>query len=149
MSQNDPRGRALQSGRTASTRLADGSRPRDRRAGPDESQRGTDRETVAEVLELLGDEYAREVLAAIVDRPRSATEVAAVTSVSRSTAFRRLDRLEAVGLAEMQPAIDPDDGNHCRRFEAAIEGVTVSLESEGFELAIEPREAIDGEPRDW
>ena len=86
-----------------------------------------------EVLDLLGDEYAREVLRAVIDRPRSATEVAEATTVSKSTAFRRLDRLESAGLVEARPAIDVDRGNHHRRFEPVFEAITIEVEAPGLD----------------
>lgn len=80
-----------------------------------------------ELLDLLGDEYARKVLLAVVDQPRSGTEVASVTSVSKATAFRRLNRLEEAGLVETRAAINPENGHHHTEFRAAFDSLGVRL----------------------
>lgn len=109
-----------------------------------ESERSRRREPAieaTELLDLVGDDYAREVLGAISETPRSATEVAAATSVSTPTAFRRLDRLEDCGLVEGIPVIDPENGHHCRRFRPAFTGFVVEFGAGGFSIAV----GTDGE----
>lgn len=90
-----------------------------------------------ELLDLVGDEYTREVMVAVSETPRSATEVAATTSVSEPTAFRRLDRLEEFGLVEGVTVIDTDDGHHCKRFRTAVTGFVVEFGTEGVSVAFE------------
>ncbi|MFC4986657.1 MULTISPECIES: ArsR/SmtB family transcription factor [Saliphagus] len=94
-------------------------------------------EQAPQLLDLVGDEYTREVLCAIAEQPRSATEVAAATSVSKPTAFRRLDRLEEFGLVEGVTVIDPEHGHHHERFRATFRGAVVEFGSEGFSVVLE------------
>lgn len=98
-------------------------------------RRGAETQT-SELLDLVGDEYTREVLCAIAEEPRSATEVAASTSVSKPTAFRRLDRLEDLGLVEGVTVIDPENGHHHKRFRRAFTGAVVEFGSDGFSVAL-------------
>lgn len=92
-----------------------------------------------ELLELLGDEYTRRVLATVTERPRSGREVMDAADVSKATAYRRLGDLEEAGLVASEMVFDPD-GHHHERFHAVVKsvdiefgegGVSVSLETEG------------------
>ena len=81
------------------------------------------------LLELLGDEYTRSVLRVVADQPRSGTEVADRTSMSKPTAFRRLNRLSEVGLVTVQRRIDTEQGHHHKVYEANHEHLDVELDS--------------------
>jgi len=109
-----------------------------RQAGHGARVPGGDRETEvspAELLELLGDEYTREVLGAVSEKPRSGREVAEATSVSKPTAFRRLNRLEEAGLVAVETQLDPD-GHHHKQFRAVLEGATVRLDDDGLGMDV-------------
>ena len=88
-----------------------------------------------ELLELLGDEYTRRVLQAVVSEPKSGREVVEEASVSKATAYRRLETLQEAGLVESRTVFDPD-GHHHEQFRAILDGVTVELEDEGVSTAI-------------
>ncbi|RXK52019.1 ArsR family transcriptional regulator [Halorientalis pallida] len=90
-----------------------------------------------ELLELLGDEYTRAVLEAVLDRPRSGAAVADATGVSRATAFRRLNDLAELGLVETEYHLDPDDGHHHKRYHAVIDTFSVTFGEEGFEVTVD------------
>ncbi|MCU4925606.1 winged helix-turn-helix domain-containing protein [Halobacteria archaeon AArc-dxtr1] len=98
----------------------------------------------AELLELLGDEYAREVLEALLAEPRSGSDVAAETSVSKPTAFRRLNRLEEVGLVKSRQAIDLENGQHYREFQPAFDRISVELDGETLTTVVEWSEEAFG-----
>lgn len=89
-----------------------------------------------ELLELLGDEYTRRVLAAVTERPRSGREVMDVADVSKATAYRRLGSLEDAGLVESEMAFDPD-GHHHEKFHAVVESVDISLGEDGLSASLE------------
>ena len=88
-----------------------------------------------ELLELLGDEYTRRVLQAVVSEPKSGREVVEEASVSKATAYRRLETLQEAGLVESRTVFDPD-GHHHEQFRAILDGVTVELRDEGVTTAI-------------
>ncbi|TYL37892.1 transcriptional regulator [Natronococcus pandeyae] len=83
----------------------------------------------SELFDLLGDEHTRNVLHAVSERPRSGREVAEAASVSRPTAYRRLNRLEEIGFVTSQTILDPN-GNHHKQFTAVLEGATLELDDE-------------------
>ena len=93
----------------------------------------------AELLELLGDEYTREVFEAVIERPRSGREVAETTTVSKPTAFRRLNALEAAGLVTTEMVIDAD-GHHHKAYQSVLESLSFELGPDGIdvEVAVKP-----------
>lgn len=63
-----------------------------------ERRQESDPETVSEILSVLGDEVSRAALAEADGGPIGVDRVVDTTDVSRSTVYRRLDRLVALGL---------------------------------------------------
>lgn len=78
----------------------------------------------AELLELLSDEYVRRLLAALEGAPRPACDLVRRCDMSKSTIYRRLNRLQEHGLVSTHTEIDPD-GHHRKVYEARLERVTV------------------------
>lgn len=89
----------------------------------------------AELLELLGDEYTRRVLQAVVSEPMSGSQVVEEASVSKATAYRRLETLQEAGLVESTTVFDPD-GHHHDQFHAVVDGMTVELEGSGVSTSL-------------
>ncbi|WP_276257941.1 ArsR/SmtB family transcription factor [Haloglomus litoreum] len=75
-----------------------------------------------ELLSLLGDEYAREILSTLGDQSLPAREIVDRSSVSRPTVYRRLDRLEEAGLVETTMSLHPD-GHHRKEFRIVVDAV--------------------------
>jgi DNA-binding HxlR family transcriptional regulator len=90
----------------------------------------------ADLLELLGDSYTRTVFRAVAEQPRSGREVAAATSISRATAFRRLNDLADAGLVTVEMVPDPD-GHHHKQYRAVVADVTVQFDDNGFSVNVE------------
>jgi predicted transcriptional regulator len=93
-----------------------------------------------DLLDLLSDDCTRELLGAIRTESKSARTLVEECGVSRPTVYRRLNRLQAVGLVTEQMAYD-SDGHHRRTFTTAVETVGIELGDTGFEasLTIEDR----------
>lgn len=101
----------------------------------------------AGLLDLLGDEYTRSVLRALVERPRTGSEVVEAADVSKATAYRRLDELQEAGLVETTTQIDRD-GHHCKLFHAVVGRLAVEFGADGYDatLRVTPEESSRGEP---
>lgn len=87
---------------------------------------------VDEVLDLLSDDYAVEILGALDDSSATATELTDRCSGSKVTVYRRLNRLEAANLVRSRTRIR-GDGNHCRVYQCVVRNVTISITDEGVE----------------
>ena len=88
-----------------------------------------------ELLALLEDEYARAILATLTTEPMSVSELCSACEMSDPTAYRRLDRLQAVDLVEERQVLDPD-GHHYKRYFALVDEVTVSFADGSYEVAV-------------
>ncbi len=88
------------------------------------------------LIALLSDEYARAFLGAIRTEAKSARELAEECGTSRSTVYRRLDRLQEAGLVVKRLECEPK-GHHRQTFAAAVDTVGVELGDGGFETDIE------------
>lgn len=87
--------------------------------------------SAAQLVDLLGDEYTRQVLETIADEPMGGREIAEATAISRPTVYRRLNRLEEVGLVETRMELCPD-GNHHKQFRAVLETASFQLGGGGL-----------------
>jgi DNA-binding transcriptional ArsR family regulator len=77
-----------------------------------------------ELLDVLGDEVAREILVAGKRGAVTAEELADQCEVSESTIYRRLDRLNELGLVERcNPLLSASKGSYQTR----IDGVSVNI----------------------
>jgi predicted transcriptional regulator len=93
----------------------------------------------ADVFALLEDTYARGILTATNHTPMSARELATELDVSRSTIYRRIEQLGALGLLVESTELDAD-GHHRSRYEARLDRITVDLEEDGFSVTVDLRE---------
>jgi predicted transcriptional regulator len=81
-----------------------------------------------DLLSVLSDDYAREILQSVSSECLAAREIADRLDVSRPTVYRRLNRLEEAGLVTTSMTYDPD-GHHRRHYRAAFEEVVLSMDS--------------------
>jgi DNA-binding transcriptional ArsR family regulator len=94
---------------------------------------GTESLEPTAVLELLGDEFTRDVLQALGDGPRTGREILDATDVSRPTVYRRLNRLQEAGLVEAETKIR-QNGHHCKQFRLVVEQFDFGLDADGFSV---------------
>ena len=88
-----------------------------------------------ELLALLDDEYARAILVELTTEPMSVSELCQVCEISDPTAYRRLDRLQAVELVTEQQELDPE-GHHYKQYVATVDDVTVSFEDGTYDVTV-------------
>jgi len=90
---------------------------------------------VPEVLSLLSDEYARELLSVLGKESLSARELVDRLDMSRATIYRRLDRLESAGVLESSMCLDPD-GHHRKCFQVVVERMQLMIKADGVTLDV-------------
>ncbi|AGB31659.1 transcriptional regulator [Natrinema pellirubrum DSM 15624] len=78
------------------------------------------------LLTVLAEEYTTEILAAVGTGSVPAREIADETGASRPTVYRRLNRLEAIGVLETTMVPSPG-GQRRQAFELVLEEVEVPL----------------------
>jgi len=95
----------------------------------------------SEVLELLNDDHASEIIRRIHDEAKSARELAEECEMSRATAYRRLNRLDDAGLVDVGMTYDPD-GYHRKIFELAVSSVSIELDDGSLQVDVSMDEPV-------
>ncbi len=81
------------------------------------------------VLDALGDAVSREILVAAAGTPVTVEELAMVCDVSESTVYRRLDRLNTLGLVERcNPLVSDSKG----AYRTTMRGLYVAVDDAGI-----------------
>ena len=89
-----------------------------------------DSRTVEEMLNAIGDERARDLLAAVATNPRPAKELADACDMSLPTVYRRLGLLEDYDLVTERTKV-ADDGNHYNVYDCNFDSTVIKLDEEG------------------
>ena len=94
-----------------------------------------DDRSIEEILDTIGDEHARGVLAAISTEPRSAKELAEECDLSLPTVYRRIEILSEHDLVTDRTLV-AEDGNHYKVYESNFESTVISLEDDEYQVRI-------------
>jgi DNA-binding Lrp family transcriptional regulator len=92
-----------------------------------------------EVIGLLDDRYAREILVETREDALSAEALSETCDASPSTIYRRIERLRERDLLEGQQRLDPD-GHHYEVYAARLRRVDIELTPDGFDIEVERSE---------
>lgn len=110
----------------------------------------SDDPALGDLLDILSDDYAREILAATSVSPMSAYEIAEECDMSPPTVYRRIERLQEFGLVDEETRVEPS-GNDYKVYSATLREVSLSLDEGTFEAVVdrlEPEEAFPGANED-
>jgi predicted transcriptional regulator len=91
-----------------------------------------------ELLDVLGDEHSRRILATASEAPVGSKELTRVCDASPSTVYRRINHLLEIGLLEERVAFD-GDSKQTKVYEASFEHFDVSFDD--GECIVEPHES--------
>jgi predicted transcriptional regulator len=94
-----------------------------------------DERSIEEILDTIGDEHARKVLAAISREPRSAKELSGECDLSLPTVYRRIEMLKEYDLVTEETLV-ADDGNHFKVYESNFESTVISLQDDEYRVRI-------------
>ncbi|MFW6320553.1 MAG: ArsR/SmtB family transcription factor [Halohasta sp.] len=92
----------------------------------------TDSAAVDELLELLSDAYACEILRELQEEPLSADDLVDRCSMSRPTVYRRLDALTDAGIVDATPRLAAD-GHHRREYRLSLASLSVRVDEDGID----------------
>lgn len=96
---------------------------------------------IEEILNTIGDENARRVLAAIAREPASAKELTERLDLSQPTVYRRLDDLKEHDLVEERTLV-ADDGNHYKEYQCNFDSTVISLDGDEYQVRIFRKENL-------
>ena len=94
-----------------------------------------DDRSIEEILDTIGDQHAREVLAAISREPKSAKALAEECDLSLPTVYRRIEMLDEYDLVTNETLV-ADDGNHYKVYESNFESTVITLEDDEYKVCI-------------
>ncbi len=95
-----------------------------------------DEETpIEEILDTIGDDKARTVLAEISHEPCSAKDLTERLELSQPTIYRRLDTLKQHDLIKERTLV-ADDGNHYNEYRCNFNSTVISLEDDEYDVRI-------------
>lgn len=91
---------------------------------------------VEEILDTIGDDHARQILAAVSRESRTAKELADHCDISLPTVYRRLELLEENDLVASINEVD-ENGNEYHLYESDFESTVISLtDDDEYEVRI-------------
>jgi len=96
---------------------------------------------VEEVLDAIGDEHARTVLAALNRRPASAKELTTRLDLSQPTVYRRLETLQEHDLI-VERTLVAEDGNHYKEYRCNFRSALLSLEEDTYDVQLVREEGL-------
>jgi DNA-binding transcriptional ArsR family regulator len=105
-------------------------------SGPEANQEQISALSAEDLLELVGDEYTREILVSVTGESLTGREIATATDTSRATVYRRLERLEEAGLVVSTQRLDPD-GHHCKQFSAPELVIDFEVGADGVDASVQ------------
>ena len=94
-----------------------------------------DEKSNEEILDTIGDQHARRVLATISREPKSAKKLAEECDLSLPTVYRRIEMLDEYELVTDRTLV-ADDGNHYKVYESNFESTVISLEEDEYRVRI-------------
>ncbi len=100
-----------------------------------------DDRSIEDVLDTIGDQHARHVLAAISHDPKSAKELAEECDMSLPTVYRRIEMLTEYDLVTERTLV-ADDGNHYKVYESNFESTVITLEDDEYRVRIYRKENL-------
>ncbi|QGN05986.1 ArsR family transcriptional regulator [Halorhabdus sp. CBA1104] len=94
-----------------------------------------DERPIEEVLDTIGDQHARRVLAAISEDSKSAKQLSEELDLSLPTVYRRLEILEEHELVTERTEV-AEDGNHFNVYQSNFESTVIRLEDDEYHVRI-------------
>jgi len=94
-----------------------------------------DERPIEDILDTIGDEHARQVLAAISREPKPAKDLAEECDLSLPTIYRRIEMLEEHDLVKDRTLV-AEDGNHYKVYKCNFESTVISLDDDEYRVRL-------------
>jgi len=94
-----------------------------------------DERPIEDILDTIGDEHARRVLAAISREPKPAKDLAEECDLSLPTIYRRIEMLEEHDLVKDRTLV-AEDGNHYKVYKCNFESTVISLDDDEYRVRL-------------
>jgi predicted transcriptional regulator len=94
------------------------------------------------VLKALADEYSRQILSCIMEKPKSVIEISNECRIPMSTAYRRVHDLEKEHLVHTSGSIISDDGKRYYLYRSRIKAVRTVFGINSLSVEITPNDEM-------
>ena len=88
-----------------------------------------------DILQVIGDEYARAILLSIIDNPKSAIDIAKEQNIPISSIYRKIHWLENARLIKVKGFVITGDGKKYHLYQSRIKTIQISLPK--YEIKVE------------
>ena len=92
------------------------------------------------ILEIVSDKYCRAILTTTMEKPKSATEIAAETSIPISTIYRRLQTLHDNKLLGISGSIS-EEGKKYFLYKSKVKAISTNFNGNFIEMEIVPNKS--------
>jgi len=89
------------------------------------------------ILEMLADQYCKEILQTIMDKPKSVMDITAETKIPVSTVYRRIQLLHDNKIVSISGTIS-DDGKKYFLYRSKIRSVSITSDCYSTKIEIVP-----------
>lgn len=87
----------------------------------------SDNEKAAEVMKIVSDEYSRKIVVSIMSRSLSIEEISRERNIPISTCYRRIRRMQNLGLVKVDKTVIQEDGKKYVCYRAAFRDPSIQL----------------------
>ncbi|MBC8482213.1 MAG: helix-turn-helix transcriptional regulator [Thaumarchaeota archaeon] len=94
-------------------------------------------EKIEEILQIMADKYSRDLLRITQDSPKSAFKIAHETGMPISTAYRRIQKLQDVGVLRVSAEITLEGKKHFL-YQSKIKAISSNMIGEFINIEIIP-----------
>jgi len=98
-------------------------------------QEDSEEQAIEDILDTIGDERARQVLATLGEGSKSAKEIGERLDLSLPTVYRRLELLDEHELVKSQQVV-AEDGTHYRQYECNFDSTVIRLQDDEYDVRI-------------
>jgi response regulator of citrate/malate metabolism len=88
-----------------------------------------------DILQVIGDEYARAILLSIIDNPKSAIDIAREQKIPISSIYRKIHWLENARMIRVKGFVITGDGKKYHLYQSKIKSIQISLPK--YEIRVE------------
>ena len=94
-------------------------------------------EKIEGILQIMADKYSRDLLRITQDTPKSAFKIAAETGIPISTVYRRIQKLQDVGIVRVSGEINLEGKKHFL-YQSKVKSISTRIAGEFINIEIIP-----------
>jgi DNA-binding Lrp family transcriptional regulator len=91
-----------------------------------------------EIVKALSDEYSRRIILSLISRSLPIEDISREQHIPASTCYRRIHELQTSGIVRADKIVVQEDGKKFICYRTAFKNASISLESDGLKVEVEP-----------